>query len=66
MQPSIPQVIPGYADGNFWRSARSSCCGTWLVYWEPKLDLWVHWAGWDAVPEGGLACRRCESPVLVP
>lgn len=61
-----PHIRPGYSDGEYWRSARTSCCGMWLVYWEPKIELWVHWAGWEPMPEGGVFCRMCGERVLPP
>lgn len=54
---------PGYQDGSgYWRSARSLCCGQWLVYFNTAVQTLVHWAGWEGfVPE--LYCRRCHREV---
>jgi hypothetical protein len=55
---------PGYKDKDgYWHSARSDCCGAWLVYYNEELEAFVHWAGWGAVPPE-LRCRSCNRVVI--
>ena len=69
---SVAQIIPGYKSQSafreevYWHSARSSCCKTWLVRWEPELKLFVHWAGWEDLPGDGVFCRSCGERVWPP
>jgi len=54
----------GYRDNNgYWRSARSHCCNHWLVYLNEDQEAYVHWAGWEPMPDE-IKCRRCDRSVF--
>jgi hypothetical protein len=59
-------IIPGYKDSEgYWHSARSSCCGSWLVYFNTDVDAFIHWDGHESHDEQDIHCRVCNK-ICVP
>lgn len=56
--------VESYVDEDkYLHSARSVCCGYWLVTYNEEVDARVHWVGIGKPPKD-LECRRCGKRVF--